>query len=106
MPTYVLRKPRLFFVIVLCLLVHGSHTHVYACTKSDHLQAFIEPRPLINCYCRPQECCSCSMSASHKIAAVQSTCIRPVQNHSQLFEAHPGACKLAGATYSAMDHTY
>ena len=58
--------------ILWCLLVHGSHTpvsYMYVCTKSDHLQACIVPRPSINCCCRPQECYPCSMSVSHGIAA-------------------------------------
>ena len=40
----------------------------------------------------------CSMSVSHGIAAVQSTCIIPVKSHSHLLEACPGAYKLAGFT--------
>ena len=91
-----------FVIIFRWLLVHGSHAlfHMCICTKSDLLKACIEPRPLINCCCRPQECHPCSMSALHWIAAKRNTCIRPVQSHSHLFEAHPGACKLTGATYS------
>ena len=109
MSTYVLHEPCPPFVIILwCLLVHGSHTpvsYVHICTKSDHLQACIEPRPPINCCCRLQKCYSCSMSASHQIAAVQNTYIRPL-HHSHPFEARSGACKLAGATYIVMHHTY
>ena len=94
----VLRKPPPLFVIVLwCLLVHESHnsvSYVYIC---------IQPRPSIDCCCRSQKCYPCSMSVSHEIAAAQST--RPL-HHSHLIEARPGACKLAGATYSAVHHTY
>jgi len=106
MPTYILREPCL--PVLKCLLVHGSHTPVlygYVCTKSDHSQAGIEPRPTINCYCRPQKCYPCSMSASQGIAAVQNICIRLLL-HFHLFKSHPGSCKLAGATYSAMRHIY
>jgi len=75
------------FVIVLWwLLVHKSHTpvlYVYVCAKSNHSQARIEPRPLIDGCCMPQKCYPCSMPASHGIAAVQSTCIRPL-HHSNL----------------------
>ena len=78
--------------------------YVYACTKSNHLQASIEPHPSIDCCCRFQECYPCRILASHGIAAVQSTCIRPLQSQSHLFETCPGAYKLTGATYSAMQH--
>ena len=80
--------------------------YAYVCTKSDHLLACIEPRPSIDCCCRLQAWYRCSMSASYEIVAVQSTCIRPLQSHSHLFEARLGACKLAGATYSTTQHTY
>ena len=116
MQTCILCEPRPLNVIILwCLLMHGNHSTVvyaYVCTKSDHLQACIEPRPSIDYCCRLQryypgkrDYYPCSMSASHGIAAVQSTCITPL-HHSHLFEAHPGAYKLAGATCSAMHHTY
>ena len=48
-----------FAIVLWCLLVHRSPTPVlyaHVCTKSDHVQACIEPRPSINCYCRLQEC--------------------------------------------------
>ena len=41
--------------------------------KSNHLQAWIEPRPSIDCCCRLQECNPCRILASHGIAALQST---------------------------------
>ena len=55
----------------------------------------------INCYscCRLQMYYPCSMTASHWITAVQSTCITHLY-HTHLFKARPGACKLAGATYT------
>ena len=49
--------------------------YVHVCTKSDHLQACIMPCLSINCCCRHRECYPCSMSASHGITALQSTCI-------------------------------
>ena len=96
-------------IVLWCLLVHGSHTpvsYVYVCTKSDLLKACIEPHPSIDCCCRPEECYPSSMSASHGITVVHSKCIRPLQSNFHLFEACPGVCKLAGATYSTVHHTY
>jgi len=65
---YVLHEPRPLFIIVLWfLLVHESHTpvsymYVHVCTKSNHLQACIEPHPSIDCCSRLQKCYPCSMS--------------------------------------------
>ena len=75
-----------FGIVLWWLLVHESHTpvlYLYVCTKSDHSQARIEPRPLIDGCCMSQKWYPCCMSASHGIAAVQSTCIRPL-HHSNL----------------------
>ena len=78
--------------------LHNSHP-CFVC-----VWACIEPCPSIDCCFRLQECYPCRILASHGIAAIQSTCIRPLQSHSHLVEARPGAFKLAGATYSAMQH--
>ena len=77
----------------------------FVCICMHKIQPCIEPRPRIDCYCRPQKCYLCSMSASQGIAAVQSTCIRLLL-HFHLFKPHPGTCKLAGATYSAIHYIY
>ena len=110
MPTYVLREPYLLFVIVLyCLLVHGSHTPVsyaYICTKSNHLQACIQPHPSIPCCCRPQGCYPCSMTASSGNTVVQNTCIRHAKSHSHPFEAFLVHVNLWVGPYSTIQCTY
>ena len=77
---------------------------MHACTKSNHLQACIEPCPSIDCCCRLQECYPWRFLALHRITAAQSTRIRPLQSHSHLFKTCSGTCNLVGVTYSAMQH--
>jgi len=76
-----------FCIVPWCLLEHGSHIsflHVHACTKSDHAQACIRPRLLIDRCCKPRECYPCSLS--RLLLYMQNTCIKPLQYHSHLLK--------------------
>jgi len=57
--------------------------YVYVCTESNYL-ACIEPRPSIDCCCRPRECYPCSMSG----LLVYKACALGLCNATPTFSKH------------------
>ena len=110
MPTYVLRVAHFCNRNLVSARAWKPHPcFICVCTCMHKIRPFIglhRATPIDRLLFQPPGCYPYNMSASHGIIAAQSMCIRPVQSHSHLFEARPGACKLAGVTYSTMHHTY
>jgi len=66
--------------------------YVFICTKSNHLQAYIEPRPSIDCSYLHLGMLLCKARALGMYKATPAFCLVPVN--------------LWVATYSTMQHNY
>ena len=102
MPMYVLREPaapfKSYFGVYQSMeATPHFHMCIYAQNSTIYRLAQIHAHQSIAVGVLPLQ--------QVRTVAVQSMCIRPLQCHSHVFEAHLGACKLFGATYSTMHHT-